>query len=308
MSNKKMDSLIQQMENYFECWKQFNHFINIARAKKFGSEDETHFLEMKSVLVQELERILAGMEVSSPTKEEIHSLIGSSPSLRYLSEMSEGALRSLENQWHKIYIGWHAILGQLKVRQQSPETKTGLAALVERFGKQVRGNGGQDVLDGAVLVEVAGDAQRRQLADFVHAGHRAAEHQDRESPLIQLPDPPHQLDTRRVRHAQIERDQIEIRQVRAHVRQQLRDALDHQRAMPRGVERGHEAIPHKWCVGGDENGLACDRCGRHNARMTRSVRCRLYQVLVIIWMTDPDLPPPRSSQHVRDLSRVRFAH
>ena len=46
-------------------------FINIARSKKFGAEDETHFLEIKSVLVQELERILAGMEVSSPTKEVV---------------------------------------------------------------------------------------------------------------------------------------------------------------------------------------------------------------------------------------------
>jgi hypothetical protein len=90
MSNQKMHPLIQQTENYLECWKQFNHFINLAHAKKFGSEDETHFLELKSVLVQELERILAGMEVSSPTKEEIHGLIGNSPSLRYLSEMSEG--------------------------------------------------------------------------------------------------------------------------------------------------------------------------------------------------------------------------
>jgi len=36
MSNKKMDSLIQQMENYLECWKQFNYFVNLARTKKFG--------------------------------------------------------------------------------------------------------------------------------------------------------------------------------------------------------------------------------------------------------------------------------
>ena len=37
--------------------------------------------------------------------------------------MSEGALRGLETQWHKIYIGWHAILGQLKVKQRAEETK-----------------------------------------------------------------------------------------------------------------------------------------------------------------------------------------
>ena len=39
------------------------------------------------------------------------------------SEMSEGALRGLETQWHKIYIGWHAILGQLKVKQRMEESK-----------------------------------------------------------------------------------------------------------------------------------------------------------------------------------------
>ena len=67
--------------------------------------------------------------------EEIHSLIGNSPSLRYLSEMSEGAIRNLENQWHKIYIGWHAILGQLKVRQTNAEPKSAFAGLFEKLAK-----------------------------------------------------------------------------------------------------------------------------------------------------------------------------
>ena len=133
MRNKKLDQLIDQMENYLECWKQFNHFVNLGRLKKFSTEDDTHFLETKSVIVQELELILSAVEVGSPTKEEVHSLIGNAPSLRYLSEMSEGALRNLENQWHKIYIGWHAILGQLKVRQRSEESKSALASM---FGKK----------------------------------------------------------------------------------------------------------------------------------------------------------------------------
>ena len=129
MSNKKMDSLIQQMENYLECWKQFNQFINLARAKKFSVEDESQFLEVKSVLIQELELILATIEVSSPTKEDVHTVVGNAPSLRFLSEMSDGALRSLENQWHKIYIGWHSILGQLKVRERTGNEKSAFASL-----------------------------------------------------------------------------------------------------------------------------------------------------------------------------------
>ena len=129
MSNKKLDALIQQMEDYLECWKQFNQFVNLARSKKFGAEDENQFLETKSVIVQELELILASVDVTSPTKEEIHALIGNAPSLRYLSEMSEGVSRNVENQWHKIYIGWHAILGQLKVRQHAETDKSAFASL-----------------------------------------------------------------------------------------------------------------------------------------------------------------------------------
>lgn len=135
MKSQKLDALIRQLENYLECWKQFNAFVNLARSKKFGAEDENQFLEVKSVLIQELELILAAAEITSPTKEEIHTLIGNAPSLRYLSELNDAALRNLENQWHRIYIGWHAILGQLKVRQQTEAAKSPLSGL---FAKSAR--------------------------------------------------------------------------------------------------------------------------------------------------------------------------
>jgi hypothetical protein len=124
MTAKELNHLVTQIETHIECWKQFNHFVNVARTKKFGPQDENHFLEIKSIIVQELELIYASVEVVSPTREEIHALVGNAPSLRYLSEMSEGALRGMESQWHKIYIGWHSILGQLKVKQRTEETKT----------------------------------------------------------------------------------------------------------------------------------------------------------------------------------------
>ena len=124
MNAKELNQLVAQIETHIECWKQFNYFINMARAKKFGPADENHFLEIKSIIVQELEMILASVEVPSPTREEIHSLVGNAPSLRAMSEMSEGALRGFETQWHKIYISWHANLGQIKVKQQGEESKT----------------------------------------------------------------------------------------------------------------------------------------------------------------------------------------
>jgi|SRR6185312_8797563 hypothetical protein len=132
---KKFDNLTAQMENYLECWKQFNRYVNLARGKKFNPEDEIQFLEVKSVLVQELELILASIEVNSPTKDEIHTLIGNAPSMRYLSEMNEGALRNVETQWHKIYIGWHSILGQLKVRQRAEGSKSGFGGMFAKKAK-----------------------------------------------------------------------------------------------------------------------------------------------------------------------------
>jgi hypothetical protein len=124
MTLKEINHLVAQIETHIECWKQFNHFVNVARAKKFGAADESHFLEIKSIIVQEIEMIFAHVEAASPSRDEIHGLIGGAPSLRYLSEMSEGTLRGIESQWHKVYISWHAILGQLKVKQQTEETKT----------------------------------------------------------------------------------------------------------------------------------------------------------------------------------------
>ena len=121
MTTKDINQLITQIETHIECWKQFNHFISIARSKKFGAADENHFLEIKSIIVQELELIFASVEMTSPSREEIHNLIGNAPSLRHLGDLGEGALRGLETEWHKIYIGWHAILGHLKVRQRSEE-------------------------------------------------------------------------------------------------------------------------------------------------------------------------------------------
>jgi hypothetical protein len=132
MQQKQMHQLIQQLENYTECWKHFNHFVNIARSKKFAPEDEAQFLEVKTVMVQQLELILASIEAGTPSKEEVLGLIGSAPSLRFLAEMNDSGLRNLESQWHKLYIGWHSVLGQLKVQQRTVEAKSILGNLFEK--------------------------------------------------------------------------------------------------------------------------------------------------------------------------------
>jgi len=130
MSANRVQDVIVRMENYLECWKQFNHYLGLARFKKFTIDDENQFMEVKSVITQELELILAVMDGAQVTREDVHTLMTSVPSMRYLSESNESVLRNIENQWHKLYISWQSILGQMKVRQKQMENKGFFAALV----------------------------------------------------------------------------------------------------------------------------------------------------------------------------------
>ena len=44
MSYKNIDEFILHLETHIECWKQFNHYLNLARDKKFTPEDLMHYI------------------------------------------------------------------------------------------------------------------------------------------------------------------------------------------------------------------------------------------------------------------------
>ena len=132
MSKINIDQLILRMESYLECWKQYNAFMSMARSKKFSVEEENQFLEIKSVITQELELILSSIDCGPISRDEVHSLIASAPSIRFLSEMNDNSLRTIEAQWHKLFIGLQSILGQLKVKQQQTESKSFMGSLMGR--------------------------------------------------------------------------------------------------------------------------------------------------------------------------------
>jgi hypothetical protein len=118
MSAIPSDQLIARIEAHIECWKQFNHFAVAARAKKFGPEDESHFLELKKIIALDAEMIFNSIVVRSPARGEITALIARAPSLRHLNESGRGDWHDIEDAWHKIYMGWHAVLGQAKIKQR----------------------------------------------------------------------------------------------------------------------------------------------------------------------------------------------
>ena len=88
------------------------------------------FLELKSVIAQGLEAIIASTEKGGPKKEEVHHLFAQAPSLRYLADGPD-SIPAVEGAWHKIYLGLQSLLGQLKVQQNKVEKGSGWSL----FGK-----------------------------------------------------------------------------------------------------------------------------------------------------------------------------
>ncbi len=133
MKTSKLDDLISQIEIYIENWKQLNHFINLARERRsaqdkkyFSPEEESQFLDVKSLLAQQLECILSYFPAETPpiSREEIFNVITPLTALRSTIEINEATLRGIENQWHKIFIQLQSILGQLKVQRQKIKSKS----------------------------------------------------------------------------------------------------------------------------------------------------------------------------------------
>ena len=127
------DDIVVWVENHLEAWRQIPLYIGRARGKKIDSADEDQFLELKGVIVQELEMIMASGECTWPTKDEVHEMINNIPSLHYISQLNEGALGNVEHQWHLIYIRWHATLGQLKIKHRDPDSGQAKSGLLGKW-------------------------------------------------------------------------------------------------------------------------------------------------------------------------------
>lgn len=124
MSYKNLEDFILHLEAHIECWKQFNHYVNLARDKKFTAEDESQFLELKSLITQGTEAIGASEAKGGPRKEDVLTLFSAAPSLRFLADLSD-TIPGVEGQWHRIYLALQSLLGQLKVQLNKAEEKGG---------------------------------------------------------------------------------------------------------------------------------------------------------------------------------------
>ena len=146
------------------------------------------------------------------------------------------------------------------------------AASVEVVGKQMRRERRKDVLHRAVFVDVAGHAESRKRAHFLRCRDRAAEHQDRQTAVVELSNAADEIDASGVWEAKIDDQQIELSQVGADPCEQLGCALHGDGAMAGGLERGFEPVAHECRIVGDEYGFSARGAGHHAGSPTEMYR------------------------------------
>ena len=120
MNHPTLDDFILYLETYIECWKQFNHYLNLARQKNFTPKDEARFMELKCLIVQGLEVLKDAVEKDRLGPFEITSMVEAAQSLRHLAD-HERTLSIVESQWHKGFLNLQSLLGRFKVRHQKQE-------------------------------------------------------------------------------------------------------------------------------------------------------------------------------------------
>ena len=122
------------------------------------------------------------------------------------------------------------------------------------------------MLERGVLIYVARDVERRQLADLGGVRDRAAENQDRRLYRVELPQSPDQIDTLRLRKTQIDDDQVDPVQFRLHPRDELVPVRDRHSAVACPFECRLEAVANEGRIVGDDDDFGGDRCsGTHDS-------------------------------------------
>jgi hypothetical protein len=121
MGSANIEEIIIHLEAHLDCWQRFAEFVGKARTKQFDEEDETEFLELKSSLMQQLEEILNFSEDGTPARADVHDLVNDAPSIRYVSELTNDTRRNLEMKWHRLFVAWQAVMGELKASGKTLE-------------------------------------------------------------------------------------------------------------------------------------------------------------------------------------------
>lgn len=118
MRDRRLDKNIVRVENFIEQWKRLSHFLDRGfEGESFTDEEESAFLELKSMIAQEHELLMTTLGSETDRTDRALRLLNIAPSLQSICELEDDANRRLTTEWHTTYLSFQALLGRLKGRR-----------------------------------------------------------------------------------------------------------------------------------------------------------------------------------------------
>lgn len=119
MRDRNLEQNIERVEGLVESWRQLSQFLDRGfKGGQFTGEEEAAFLQLKSHIAQQYEKLMVTLATDAERDERATKLLNSVPSLSSFSELPEGMAKKLANEWHNVYMGLQAMLGRLQGRQE----------------------------------------------------------------------------------------------------------------------------------------------------------------------------------------------
>src|SRR5258706_10897215 len=120
------------------------------------------------------------------------------------------------------------------------------------------------MLERGVLIYVARDVERRQLANLGGVRDRPAEDHDRRLYGVEPTQSADQIDTLRLRETQVDDDQVNLVQIHLHAHDELVPIRDRHGAVSCPFECRLEAVANEGRIVGDDDDFGGDGCsGTH---------------------------------------------
>jgi hypothetical protein len=140
MKDPQLEKELRLLTLQAESWKRLHDFIAFAldKAKPVISVDqERHFTELRSILLQESEHVFAECDLAEQLSGKTLNVLYRATSVRAVRALSPEETRRLELDWNAVFTKIGLVQGQLKARRKELRSRSTLGeALAHILGRR----------------------------------------------------------------------------------------------------------------------------------------------------------------------------
>ena len=131
MIDKELELQIKRVKEFMQLWIKFHDmYKNSLSRETISPEDEKTFLDTKSLIARKYQALKTILGTGVSYDDRALDVVSHVLSLKGVADISDVAMKKIENDWHNSYIQLNKLLGELEGRQDNLQkiSKVGLFA------------------------------------------------------------------------------------------------------------------------------------------------------------------------------------